>query len=155
LHRMQSAIIRQILDADDFGTVRLAGEDDAGINGGIVDAIAGAAAQHHRAGPAIALGAPLLGAGGTLIEAEIVKQRKARRGVAQANNGAPAQELNMTTHRYFSTLSSLAEPHPSLNDPPIPAPAEGSKTGSLCPLIRRSPAICKARSHHKAPTTKV
>ena len=85
LHRMQLVVAREVLDRDDLGAVGLAGEQDAGIDRLVDEALAAQPPQHHRAGAAIALGAALLGAGRALGQAQIVEQRQRRRKARAAS----------------------------------------------------------------------
>ena len=97
LHRVQ-ATIGEVINGDHLGTVGLAGEQDAGIDRRIGDAAIDAAAQHHRAGAAIALGAAFLGAERALLQAQIVEQGQGRAEAAEPHLAPTPQKPDFVTH---------------------------------------------------------
>ena len=68
LNRVQFPVRREILDRDELGSVDLAEQQDAGIDGLVMHPAAAHPAQSHGAGAAIALGATFLGADATLLK---------------------------------------------------------------------------------------
>ena len=62
LHRMQRAVVGEILDGDQLGAVELAEQRDAGIDRLVDQAAVALAHDHHSAGAAIAFRAAFLGA---------------------------------------------------------------------------------------------
>ncbi len=97
LHRVQAAI-GEVINDDHVGAVGLTGEQDAGIDRRIGDAAIDAAAQHHRAGAAIALGAALLGAERALMQAQIVEQGQGRTEAAEPHLAPTPQKPDFLTH---------------------------------------------------------
>ena len=85
LHGMQRAVLGEILDRDQLCAVDLAEQRDAGIDRLMHQAAVALARHHHGAGAAIALRAAFLGAGRTLLKAQPIKQRGARRKLLDAH----------------------------------------------------------------------
>jgi hypothetical protein len=75
---VQFAICCQILDGDEFRSVDLAKQQDAGIEGLVMDTSVSHPPERHRAGAAIALRAPLLGAHAALLKSQVIQKRGAR-----------------------------------------------------------------------------
>ena len=72
LDRMQRAV-REILDRDDLAAVDLAQQQDAGIERLVAHHAVDHAANDHRAGAAIALGAAFLGANGAFLKPQVIQ----------------------------------------------------------------------------------
>ena len=103
-----NALMHKIFDGDEIGAVGLASQHNAGIDRIIDEAIADSAAQHHRASPAIPLGATFLRSGSAFMKTKIVQKREVRCGAAQANNRAATHELNMATHpRLYPSMPNI------------------------------------------------
>ena len=163
LDGMQAAIMGQILNGDEIGAVGLAGQHDARVDrvidktptppspasgGGKIDIPSpacgggkggGAAPKHHRAGPAIPLGATFLGPGRAFMKTKIIQQREVRCDAAQSDHRAATQEMDMATHVRRAPFESQSRPHSSsCDDPQIPHRRKYGKTACL--------AICKGSS---------
>jgi hypothetical protein len=78
LHRMEDAAIGEILDRDQLRAVELADKQDAGVDRVVTEPAAAKAGEHHRAGAAIALAAPLLRPFGQRLLAQPVEHGRAR-----------------------------------------------------------------------------
>ena len=68
--------VGEVLDGDDLGAVRLAEQQDAGIDRLVDEAAVPHPSERDRAGAAIALRAALLGADAALLQPQIVEQRR-------------------------------------------------------------------------------
>src|SRR6516164_3399387 len=79
LHGMQSAALSKVLDRDELGAVKLAQEDDTGVDRLMHKLAAFQPRQHNRAGAAIAFGAAFLRSVGSLLFAQPVKNHRPRR----------------------------------------------------------------------------
>ena len=93
LHRMQHALVGQILDGDQFGAVELAEQSDAGIDRLVDQSAVALAHDHDSAGAAIAFRAAFLGADRPLLQAQPVEQSGARRKFADPHAAAAPLEL--------------------------------------------------------------
>ena len=98
LDRMHFAAIRKIFNRDNFAAVGLTRQHDTGVDWLIDPFLAHDAAQDHRTGPAISLGATLLGTRHPLNETQVVEQRQGRLGVLEMNPPPAAQKLDSMTH---------------------------------------------------------
>ena len=90
---MQDTVIGEILDGDQFGAVELAKQCNAGIERLVEQAAVTLAYHHDGAGAAIALRAPFLGAGRTLLQTQPIERGCARRELADAHGPAAALKL--------------------------------------------------------------
>jgi hypothetical protein len=93
LHGMQHAIVGEILDSQQFATVQLPEQRDAGVER-LVNQSAAALAHHHdRASAAIAFRATLFGTDRPLLQAQPVEHGRARRKIADAHSAAAPLKL--------------------------------------------------------------
>ena len=100
LDRMQRAVRRgEVLDRHHLAAVDLTEKLDAGIDRLVDQPAAAHAAERHRAGAAIALGAAFLGAGGAFGFAQIVEQQRIGIDVGELDQTALADEADRRTHQ--------------------------------------------------------
>ena len=98
LHRMEFATIRKIFNRDDLAAVGLTRQHDTGVDRLIDPFFAYDAAQHHRTGPAISLGAALFGTCHPLNETQVVEHGQGRLSVLEMDRPPAAQKLDRMTH---------------------------------------------------------
>jgi hypothetical protein len=129
LDRMQAAVTRKILDGDEIRAIGLASQHDAGVDRVIDEPptlpslacgggkAGGAAAQHHRARPAIPLSATFLGSGRAFMKAKIIQKREVWCDAAQMDHRAATQEMDMATHARLIS-SGMIVSHPMIGEFP-------------------------------------
>jgi hypothetical protein len=93
LDGMQRAVLGEVLDRNQLGAVDLAEQRDARIHRLVHQTAVAFARDNHGAGAAIALGATLFGAGRTLVKAQPIEQRRARRKPRDAHAAAASDEM--------------------------------------------------------------
>ena len=100
LHRMQDAVIGEVLDRDQLGAIHLADQRDAGIDRLVDQAAVALAHQNDGAGAAVAFRAAFFGAGGALLEAQPVEHGGARGKPVERDPAATSDELQkFSRHR--------------------------------------------------------
>ena len=95
---MKTLIAHEILDGDEFAAVDLAEEADAGVHWLDDEPPVAQAHERHRAGAAVALGAALLRAEAALVEAQVIKQSRARTKAVELDNSAAPQKADGGPH---------------------------------------------------------
>ena len=99
LHRMQPAVgSLQMLDGRDAAALEHRQQENAGVDGAMTHLSVAQLADRHRAGAAIAFGAPFLGARQTFRLAQIVEEGRGGRNVPQRLEPAIEDERNAVAH---------------------------------------------------------
>ena len=98
LHGMQSAALGKVLDCDELGAVKLAQEDDTGVDRLMHEPAAFQPRQHDSARAAIALGAAFLRPRGPLLFAQPVKNGRARREPVERDLAAAKSKTQRRTN---------------------------------------------------------
>jgi hypothetical protein len=101
LHRVQPAVAPgKMLDRDHMAAIDRGQKPDAGIDRAIAEALGPKPPDQHGAGPAIALGAALLGAGEALIEAQEIEQGLVRSNLGQRDVAPVENETDIGAMRH-------------------------------------------------------
>ena len=95
LDGMQRSPVSQILDGKDLRPVHLTHEQDAGVDGTLIEPAVAGSGQNDGAGAAVAFPATLFRAGGVGVEPQPVQQGGVGRETREIDPRAPEDEADM------------------------------------------------------------
>jgi hypothetical protein len=103
LHRMQGAVLAQVLDGEERFAVEAGHELDTGVDRAQPDVVAVEFTKHDRARPTVALGTPFLGALAAQVFTQVVENRFRRADITSLDQLAAKKEAD---HRVSCHLRS-------------------------------------------------